>query len=51
MTEDGGDLRDHDRGADHVGRSLLASWTLGSILDVEASHLALSKTENMSDRF
>ena len=23
---------------------------LGSILDVEASHLALSKTENMSDR-
>jgi hypothetical protein len=24
--------------------------TLGSILDVEASHLALSKTENVSDR-
>jgi hypothetical protein len=24
--------------------------TLGSILDVEARHLALSKTENMSDR-
>jgi hypothetical protein len=25
-------------------------WTLGSILYVEASHLALSKTENVSDR-
>src|SRR6266481_5849795 len=25
-------------------------WALGSILDVEASHLALSKTENVSDR-
>jgi transposase len=25
-------------------------WALGNILDVEASHLALSKTENVSDR-
>src|ERR1700757_2243718 len=25
-------------------------WALNSILDVEASHLALSKTENVSDR-
>ena len=35
--------------AKHLHRRIRA-FSLGSILDVEASYLALSKTENVSDR-